>query len=299
MMIELTDTNSVGDRQRVRARPRRAAGSPAMGMVLTLIVVVDEATPRTRCATPARRPTSTPHGCSASSSAARGARRRSTPRSAPEPAGAGRPRCSGSTASWCRHADSVVLPLLLPDSPVVVWWPSSRPPTRPPTRSGALAKRRITDAAEVPAARPRRWRCSARRYVPGNTDLAWTRLTPWRALLAAALDQHPAQGHRRQRWPPSGSTRAPTCSPRGCATGCTSTSTRTSSSGPGITEVVHGDQGGADPDRAARRPAGDVHRPRPARPADRAQAAATCPSCWPRSCDASTRTTSTPRPSRR
>ena len=26
-------------------------------------------------------------------------------------------------------------------------------------------------------------------YAEGNTDLAWTRLTPWRALLAAALDQ--------------------------------------------------------------------------------------------------------------
>jgi len=31
----------------------------------------------------------------------------------------------------------------------------------------------------------------ARHYVPGDTDLAWTRLTPWRGLLAAALDQHP------------------------------------------------------------------------------------------------------------
>ena len=30
-----------------------------------------------------------------------------------------------------------------------------------------------------------------RAYTPGNTDLAWTRLTPWRGLLAAALDQHP------------------------------------------------------------------------------------------------------------
>ena len=29
--------------------------------------------------------------------------------------------------------------------------------------------------------------CSS--YADGNTDLAWTRLTPWRALLAAALDQ--------------------------------------------------------------------------------------------------------------
>ncbi len=30
--------------------------------------------------------------------------------------------------------------------------------------------------------------CAA--YAPGNTDLAWTRLTPWRALLASALDQY-------------------------------------------------------------------------------------------------------------
>jgi glucose-6-phosphate dehydrogenase assembly protein OpcA len=28
-------------------------------------------------------------------------------------------------------------------------------------------------------------------YADGNTDLAWTRITPWRALLAAALDQSP------------------------------------------------------------------------------------------------------------
>src|SRR3712207_7912674 len=33
---------------------------------------------------------------------------------------------------------------------------------------------------------------SAAAYSPGDTDLSWTRLTPWRALLAAALDQYPA-----------------------------------------------------------------------------------------------------------
>jgi glucose-6-phosphate dehydrogenase assembly protein OpcA len=33
----------------------------------------------------------------------------------------------------------------------------------------------------------------ARDYTPGDTDLSWTRLTPWRALLAAALDQYPAK----------------------------------------------------------------------------------------------------------
>ncbi len=29
----------------------------------------------------------------------------------------------------------------------------------------------------------------SRSYAPGDTDLAWTRLTPWRSMLAAALDQ--------------------------------------------------------------------------------------------------------------
>jgi len=33
----------------------------------------------------------------------------------------------------------------------------------------------------------------ASNYAPGNTDLSWTRITPWRALLAAALDQYPAK----------------------------------------------------------------------------------------------------------
>lgn len=30
-------------------------------------------------------------------------------------------------------------------------------------------------------------------YSPGDTDLSWTRITPWRSMLAAALDQQPAQ----------------------------------------------------------------------------------------------------------
>ena len=31
----------------------------------------------------------------------------------------------------------------------------------------------------------------AETYVPGNTDLAWTRATLWRGLIAATLDQPP------------------------------------------------------------------------------------------------------------
>jgi glucose-6-phosphate dehydrogenase assembly protein OpcA len=86
------------------------------------------------------------------------------------------------------HADSVVLPLLLPDAPVVVWWPVNAPldPAKDPL--GALAQRRVTDtyAAESPV---RELNARADAYTPGDTDLSWTRITPWRSMLAAALDQ--------------------------------------------------------------------------------------------------------------
>src|SRR5262249_61205987 len=46
-----------------------------------------------------------------------------------------------------QHADSVVAPLLLPDTPVVTWWPGIVPPIPAQDPIGALAQRRITDAA--------------------------------------------------------------------------------------------------------------------------------------------------------
>jgi glucose-6-phosphate dehydrogenase assembly protein OpcA len=102
---------------------------------------------------------------------------------------------TGETAMiWLRgavvkHADSVVLPLLLPDSPVAIWWASNAPMDPAADPLGALAQRRITDAAAVKRAKQRAMRSLCAAYSPGNTDLAWTRLTPWRALLASALDQ--------------------------------------------------------------------------------------------------------------
>lgn len=90
------------------------------------------------------------------------------------------------------HAASIVLPLLLPDSPTVVWWPNESPVDPASDQIGALATRRITDASgdsdPVKALRVR-----AEKHSPGDTDLTWTRLTPWRALLAASLDQYPAR----------------------------------------------------------------------------------------------------------
>lgn len=89
------------------------------------------------------------------------------------------------------HRASVVLALLLPDSPVVAWWPGSAPDKPGEDQLGKLAIRRITDA--MGSSRPRAAiERRARNYSPGDTDLTWTRLTPWRALLAAALDSYPA-----------------------------------------------------------------------------------------------------------
>lgn len=83
---------------------------------------------------------------------------------------------------------SVVVPLLLPDSPVVAWWPTRAPADPATDPVGALASRRITDAASATRGKARAMLTQCRQYAPGNTDLAWTRVTPWRALLAAALD---------------------------------------------------------------------------------------------------------------
>lgn len=82
------------------------------------------------------------------------------------------------------------VPLLLPDAPIFTWWPSDAPecPSKDPI--GALSHRRITDAAaEVNPIEALQRR--ARNYAEGDTDLAWTRLTSWRAMLAAAMDLPP------------------------------------------------------------------------------------------------------------
>lgn len=96
-------------------------------------------------------------------------------------------RISGPLSS---HASSVVLPFLLPDTPVVAWWPGSAPevPARDPL--GKLAIRRITDATgcDDPLASIR---SRLQGYTGGDTDLAWSRITYWRALLASALDTPP------------------------------------------------------------------------------------------------------------
>ncbi|POX61881.1 glucose-6-phosphate dehydrogenase assembly protein OpcA [Streptomyces sp. Ru62] len=193
MKIDLTDT-SAGAINKALVRGRRAIGTPAVGMVLTLVIVTDEenAYDALKAANDASRehPSRT---LVVIKRVSRSPRDRTSSRLDAEvrvgaDAGTGETvvlRLYGEAAD---HADSVVLPLLLPDAPVVVWWPVNAPldPAKDPL--GALAQRRVTDtyAAEQPV---RELSARAEAYTPGDTDLSWTRITPWRSMLAAALDQ--------------------------------------------------------------------------------------------------------------
>jgi glucose-6-phosphate dehydrogenase assembly protein OpcA len=84
------------------------------------------------------------------------------------------------------HLDSVVEPFTLPDVPVVVWMPSRLPSPGDPLL--AQADRLVVDSRAVPdggdalgliAVLARRLRV---------TDLSWTRLAPWRSLLAGLFE---------------------------------------------------------------------------------------------------------------
>ena len=235
-MIELLDTNSSQiAAEFLRARTR--AGSPAMGMVMTLVIVVDEADAED--AMRAARAASHEHPARVLG-VILGRSKGAAQVNAQVGTGAG---WSGETAlirlkgEVVRHPESVVLPLLLPDSPVAIWWPNDPPGDPAADPLGRLAQRRITDAAAAERGKARAMRQQCEAYTVGNTDLAWTRVTPWRALLAASLDQQPLRVESAsvtaERVSPSADLLAAWLADR-----LKVDVTRGSSSGPGITEVV-------------------------------------------------------------
>lgn len=90
------------------------------------------------------------------------------------------------------HLDSVVEPFALPDLPLVVWLPSRLPNPGDPLLT--LSDRVMVDsravagagsAADTPTVLPRI--AALTRRVP-VTDLSWTRLSPWRSLLAGLFE---------------------------------------------------------------------------------------------------------------
>ncbi|MFE2432964.1 glucose-6-phosphate dehydrogenase assembly protein OpcA [Streptomyces sp. NPDC059373] len=197
MNIDLTETTSSKINSAL-IKARRAAGSPAVGMVLTLVIVTDEGNHYdalkaaseaskehpSRILVVIKRPGRSPRD-------RRTARLDAEVRVGGE-TGTGETVLLRMHGELANHAQSVVLPLLLPDAPVVVWWPEVAPENPSEDLLGKLAARRITDAsaAENPVAA---LALRADTYTPGDTDLAWTRITSWRSVLAAALDQKHAE----------------------------------------------------------------------------------------------------------
>ncbi|MEJ7628224.1 MAG: glucose-6-phosphate dehydrogenase assembly protein OpcA [Nocardioidaceae bacterium] len=190
MSIELTSTNA-SEVAGALLGERRKAGSPAMGMVLTFVVVTDEGDHYD--AFKVARAVSREHPARILGIIRRSGRGKPNLDAELMIGGSGESVLLRMSGELTRHAESVVLPLLLPDSPVVVWWPRKAPGDPAADPLGRLAQRRITDAAATERGKTQAILNQARAYSDGNTDLSWTRLTPWRALLAAALDQYPAK----------------------------------------------------------------------------------------------------------
>ncbi|HEY2307288.1 MAG TPA: glucose-6-phosphate dehydrogenase assembly protein OpcA [Streptosporangiaceae bacterium] len=187
MTIDLTDTTTGAIHDALR-QARLRLGGVASGMVLTLVIVTNEGEQydAVRAASAAGRQ----HPCRILVVIIRRPEQRSR-LDAEIRVGETSPgetvllRMYGPLG---QHADSVVAPLLLPDTPVVIWWPDTVPPIPSQDPIGALAQRRITDAAAAGSPRDALARLASG-YQPGDTDLSWTRATPWRSLLAATMDQ--------------------------------------------------------------------------------------------------------------
>ena len=190
MIIDLPKTTTVAVSKKLVAL-RNDVGAMTLGRVLTLIIIVDDH--QAEDIIEAANDASRQHPCRIVVVVAgnrRGANRMDAQVRVGGDAGASEVIVLRLFGELAKHGQSVVTPLLLADSPVVAWWPHEMPADLRVDPIAQMAQRRITDAAEArnPAQALKRL---AERYQPGDTDLAWTRITLWRGLLAAALDGPP------------------------------------------------------------------------------------------------------------
>ncbi len=195
MIVDLPSSTTSAVNKKI-IQLRESGGVLALGRVLTLVIVTDDGS-SIEGAISAANEASCEHPCRVIV-LARG-QRRAAPRLDAQirvggDAGASEVvvlRGYGPLAEDDAGA-AMVMPLLLPDAPIVAWWPSDAPAVPSQDAVGRLAQRRITDA--LSAKNPlRAFEQRRAHHAAGDTDLTWTRLTPWRALLAAALDHPPHQ----------------------------------------------------------------------------------------------------------
>ena len=191
MIVDLPNTTTAAVSARL-VRLRADTGSMALSRVLTLLVVVDEE--HADAAIETANDASRQHPCRIIVVVAgnkRGAPRLDGQIRVGGDAGASEVVVLRLYGRLAGHGRSVVTPLLLADSPIVAWWPADGPhePSKDPV--GMMAQRRVTDAARSTIASRTVLRRLADGYAAGDSDLAWSRITLWRALLTAALDQPP------------------------------------------------------------------------------------------------------------
>jgi len=190
MIIEMPDTTTRDINKRL-LKERDEGGAIALGRVLTLIIAVGDRDPDE--AIDAANDASREHPCRVIVIANDTKERTSTLDAQIRlggDAGASEVLVLRPSGQLERHLDTLVIPLLLPDAPIVTWWPYEIPDNVAEAPLGRMAARRITDSTQV--ARPNAaLRKLAANHADGNTDLAWTRATLWRGLIAATLDQPP------------------------------------------------------------------------------------------------------------
>ena len=191
MIVELPDT-STNDVAKKIVEVRESGGAVSLGRVLTLVVCADHGEP-TEGAIEGAIGASREHP-SRVIVVSRGERSEDSRLDAEirvgGDAGASEVVILSLSGELADHPHSVVTPFLLPDTPVVTWWPGAAPEDPAADPIGQLGRRRILDATR--SAHPET--VLARRlatYSPGDTDLAWTRITHWRAILASAVDRPP------------------------------------------------------------------------------------------------------------
>jgi glucose-6-phosphate dehydrogenase assembly protein OpcA len=170
---------------------RDSGGAVALGRVLTLIVPTEDE--YAEAAIDAANEASREHPCRIlvlARGESRGTSRLDGQIRVGGDAGASEVVVLRSYGPLTEHGASMVVPLLLPDAPVVTWWPGEPPEDPGADPIGAMAQRRITDAATAGDPTGTLYRLAAA-HRPGDTDFAWSRLTLWRGFLAAALDPDP------------------------------------------------------------------------------------------------------------
>ncbi len=187
MATTLWDTSGT-EIVRALAAERRAAGALTSGMALTLVVIADEQ--HVEAARSAATTAAAAHPCRVLVVVRRKVEADDRLDAEVQVGGQSGTNESVVMRMYGRltlHAESVVLPLLASDAPVVTWWHGDTPDKLAYDALAVLASRRVTDSSttEDPLAALKQ---RARDYAPGDTDLAWTRTTPWRALLAAGFD---------------------------------------------------------------------------------------------------------------